>query len=176
MHACRCARTVPGSRSAGPAGTWPSGSQPMKTKKGPKGATLAHISRRGQSEGVTPPIDQRPSSFLLSFLQFVNFLNRGVDFGRAAAALWQLSISVWVGLFFFWLYLGASGLPRSSLKERRRVSMNRSFMDCFGESFPSARRRGKKTRLRLRVRAAKVAAADWSRHKQAGLKRLHIQA
>lgn len=65
-----------------------------ENKKGPKGATLALISRRGQSEGVTPPIDQRPSSFLLSFLQFVNFLNRGVDLGRAAAALWQLSISV----------------------------------------------------------------------------------
>lgn len=58
-----------------------------ENKKVPKGTILAHISRKRQSEGVTPPIDQRPSSFLLSFLQFVNFLNRGVDFGRAAAAL-----------------------------------------------------------------------------------------
>lgn len=55
---------------------------------------------RRQSEGVTPPIDQRPSSFLLSFLQFVNFLNRGVDFGRAAAAQHLRLGKVFFTIFF----------------------------------------------------------------------------
>lgn len=69
-------------------------------KKVAKVTIMEQIRRKGPSRGVTPPIDQRPSSFFLSFLQFVNFLNRGVDLGRAAAALWQLSISV-LGRFFF---------------------------------------------------------------------------
>lgn len=68
-------------------------------KKVAKVTIMAQISRKSPSRGVTPPIDQRPSSFFLSFLQFVNFLKHGVDLGRAAAALWQLSISV-LGRFF----------------------------------------------------------------------------
>lgn len=71
-----------------------------KNKKVAKVTIMAQISRKSPSRGVTPPIDQRPSSFFLSFLQFVNFLNRGVDLGRASAALWQLSILV-LGRFFF---------------------------------------------------------------------------
>lgn len=36
---------------------------------------------------MTPPIDQRPSSSLLSFLQLVNFSNSRVEVSRAAPAL-----------------------------------------------------------------------------------------
>lgn len=43
--------------------------------------------RHGQADGETPPSDQRPSSFLLCFLQFLNFSKSRVDSGRAALSL-----------------------------------------------------------------------------------------
>lgn len=43
---------------------------------------------------MTPPIDQRPSSFLLSFLQFVNFSKSLVDFGPAAQQFFLVGCAV----------------------------------------------------------------------------------
>lgn len=108
----------------------------MKTKRVPTGAILAQISRERQSEGVTPPIDQRPSSFLLSFLQFVNFLNRGLWARRCCSLLAAQHLP-------FELDCRVRGRTRGH-SQRRRVSLNRSFMDCFWNSSLSARRRGKK--------------------------------
>lgn len=56
---------------------------------------------------MTPPIDQRPSSSLLSFLQFVNFSKSRVDFGRA---LWPACASLG-GIVFSFLLLAHPGRP-----------------------------------------------------------------
>lgn len=80
---------------------------------------------------MTPPIDQRPSSSLLSFLQFVNFSKSRVDFGRAAPTSWQVFIFIFFGLFSGF-FCGASGLTQSS-KQAREDAHSLSLCTLFLE-------------------------------------------
>lgn len=102
---------------------WGIRTQPIKVRQSPAGK---HHMQKTQAvvrqKGVTPPIDQRPSSSLLSSLQFVNFSKSRVDSGRAAQG--RLSVP--------WDF-GASGL--TSREELSPPSSSSSSSPCAGVGF-----------------------------------------
>lgn len=65
----------------------------LQERKWPAGKHWPSYVEHGDGRRETPPIDQRPSSFLLSFLQFVNLSKHRVDFGRAAPTFGHAIIS-----------------------------------------------------------------------------------
>lgn len=68
---------------------------------------------------MTPPIDQRPSSFLLSFLQFVNFSKSLVDFGPAAQQFFLVGCAV----------ASFGGIDASGLIHGRRRDLPTLFLE-----------------------------------------------
>lgn len=117
---------------------WPD--RANKSEKVTSGKTCRKPSR-GQTEGVTPPIDQRPSSSLLSFLHFVNFSKSSVDSGASRSDLfWQAFIS-------FRGILGASGLTRSTTRRDFPPPFLRSSWSLCGNHLLSTPQRGKKNTL-----------------------------
>lgn len=184
VHACGF--IVPGSRWSaagpqGPAGTWPSGSQPMKTKKKCPNEQYWHTSvwEDSRRAWLRLLIKGHPPSFCLSFSLLTSWIAAWI-----LGAPLQPSISAWVKFFFFYIFvvvvvvvvLGNIRNARVSLKERRKVWLNRRFMDYFFGSRACQR----SAEVRKRVSAAQTAVksvqlTDAVANRQAG-KRLHMQA
>lgn len=83
---------------------------------------------RGSAEGVTPPSDQRPSSSLLSFLQFVNFCKSRVGSAQLVTG----------PLFASWDF-GASGVRSTEETpphtHTHLLTLELCFMECLWKSF-----------------------------------------